>query len=111
LVAVPAPRQIPAVGWALLPFACAAACLFGPDRRRQAMLGDVGANALGALLGLTLAVLLPTRAQEIVAALVLAASLWADKHSLTEFIDRNPLLRWSDRLGLPKEDTSDTAER
>lgn len=101
--------DVPGVGWATLPFAWAAACLAGPDGRGEAMLGDCGANALGALLGLTFACLLPLAAQVPLVALVLAVGLWADRNSLGDIVERHPMLRWFDRIGTTREETRDSS--
>jgi UDP-N-acetylmuramyl pentapeptide phosphotransferase/UDP-N-acetylglucosamine-1-phosphate transferase len=69
------------------------------EARRQVMLGDTGANALGGLLGLSAAALLPLWAQGLAAALLLAFHAWAERYSLSAWIDRRPWARRLDALG------------
>jgi len=63
------------------------------------MLGDMGANPLGALLGCALVLLLPLWGQVIVVALLIGLHVYAERVSLTQVIERVPVLRWFDRLG------------
>ena len=69
------------------------------DLRERGMLGDAGANALGATLGLGLFVALPTggrvAALLVLATLTLASELW----SFSAVIERVPWLRAADRWG------------
>jgi hypothetical protein len=63
------------------------------------MLGDCGANALGALLGLRLAAI-PSRAPRAgLLAGVVALTLASEKVSFTKVIEATPGLRELDRLG------------
>jgi hypothetical protein len=77
----------------------AALALLGEDLGERAMLGDAGANALGALLGVAAAASLSRPAR--VALLTGIASLTAasEKVSFTAVIERTPALRWLDMLG------------
>jgi UDP-N-acetylmuramyl pentapeptide phosphotransferase/UDP-N-acetylglucosamine-1-phosphate transferase len=69
------------------------------DLGEQVMLGDCGANAVGALLGLRLAAL-PGRASRAgVLATVVALTLASEKVSFTKVIEATPGLRELDRLG------------
>jgi hypothetical protein len=76
----------------------AALALLPEDLGEQAMLGDCGANALGAMLGVA-AARLPGKAR--LAALVAVAGLTAasERVSFSRVIDRTPALRWLDQLG------------
>lgn len=76
-----------------------AAGLLPHDLRERTMLGDGGANALGAGLGVALAERLPFAAAVIVAAVVVALTLASERASFSAVIDRVPPLRWADRLG------------
>lgn len=69
------------------------------DLRGHAMLGDAGANLLGAGLGLAAALTLPPAGQAIAMSLLLATHLIVERSSLSAMIDRSPLLRALDGLG------------
>jgi UDP-GlcNAc:undecaprenyl-phosphate GlcNAc-1-phosphate transferase len=74
---------------ALLPF----------DLRERGMLGDAGSNPLGFLVGLGLAVVLPTVALLVAATVALLLQLAAETVTISRLIDAVPPLRWFDRLG------------
>ncbi|MBC7372431.1 MAG: hypothetical protein H7323_00375 [Frankiales bacterium] len=76
--------------------AVAAAALLPSDLGERTMLGDCGANALGAVLGLAL--LQRTPARPALAALV-AVTAVSEVVSYSRVIDAVPALRWADRLG------------
>ncbi|MHB9105823.1 MAG: glycosyltransferase family 2 protein [Armatimonadota bacterium] len=63
------------------------------------MLGDTGANPLGAFLGLCLALLLPAWGQGITILLLIGLHVYAERASITKLIERVPVLNWFDRLG------------
>jgi hypothetical protein len=68
------------------------------------MLGDAGANPLGAAVGLGIAVSLPTVLSVAVAALVLLAlNLASEKWSFSRAIEATPWLKVVDMWGRPKE--------
>ena len=73
--------------------------LLWPDLREELMLGDTGANVLGAMVGL--AVVLTTAASTRTTALVavLLLNLASERISFSRVIDRTPPLRALDRLG------------
>ncbi len=96
------PRQ-PLLGAALLSLVAAAGAYLPADLGARVMLGDAGANPLGAALGLVAVSTLGLPAQGTVAAVLLAFCLMADRISLTETIPRVPLLGWLDRLGTRPE--------
>ena len=77
----------------------AAMALLDEDLGERAMLGDAGANALGAMLGVAAASSLSRPAR--LAALTGVAALTAasEKVSFTKVIARTPALRWLDMLG------------
>ena len=87
------------LGPALLGLAAAGAVYLPGDLRRRVMLGDAGANPLGAALGLVVVALTGTAAQAVLVAALLAFSLAADRFSLTALIERTPPLAWLNRLG------------
>ncbi len=80
--------------------AAAALALLPGDLGERTMLGDTGANALGAVLGLALLERLPARperARTLAALTVLTAA--SEVVSYSSVIDATPPLRWLDRLG------------
>ena len=76
----------------------AALALLPGDLREQTMLGDAGANALGAVLGLALLQRRPDRAGRALAVLV-ALTAASEAVSYSRVIDAVPPLRWADRAG------------
>lgn len=76
--------------------AAAAAALLPADLHERTMLGDAGANALGAVLGLALLRRAPARPALAVLVLATAAS---EVVSYSRVIDAVPPLRWADRAG------------
>jgi UDP-N-acetylmuramyl pentapeptide phosphotransferase/UDP-N-acetylglucosamine-1-phosphate transferase len=77
----------------------AALALLPEDLGERAMLGDGGANALGALLGAAAAATLPRPARAGLLAGITALTLASEKVSFTKVIERTPPLRWLDMLG------------
>jgi UDP-GlcNAc:undecaprenyl-phosphate/decaprenyl-phosphate GlcNAc-1-phosphate transferase len=77
----------------------AALALLPDDLGERSMLGDAGANALGAMLGVAAAAALPRPGR--IAALTGIAALTAasEKVSFTAVIERTAPLRWLDMLG------------
>jgi UDP-N-acetylmuramyl pentapeptide phosphotransferase/UDP-N-acetylglucosamine-1-phosphate transferase len=69
------------------------------DLAESVMLGDCGANALGATLGASMCASLPARGRMTALCAVVAATLASERMSFTEVIDRTPLLAALDRLG------------
>jgi hypothetical protein len=94
LIALPGPAGAFAAG----PLG-AAATLLPVDLREEAMLGDAGANALGAALGTAVLLRYGTRGR--LAHLIGIAALTAasEKVSFTQVIAATPPLRWFDELG------------
>jgi UDP-GlcNAc:undecaprenyl-phosphate GlcNAc-1-phosphate transferase len=86
LAAVAAPLG---AGLALLP----------EDLAERAMLGDAGANALGAMLGAAAAASLPRSARAGLLAGIIALTVASEKVSFTKVIERTPMLRRLDMLG------------
>jgi hypothetical protein len=77
----------------------AAAALLPEDLGERAMLGDGGANALGAMLGTAAAVSLPRPARIAVLAAVVGLTAASEVVSFTKVIARTPPLNWVDMLG------------
>jgi UDP-GlcNAc:undecaprenyl-phosphate/decaprenyl-phosphate GlcNAc-1-phosphate transferase len=73
--------------------------LAGEDLGERAMLGDAGANALGAMLGAAAAASLPRRHRVAVLAGIIALTAASEKVSFTKVIQRTPPLHWLDMLG------------
>jgi UDP-GlcNAc:undecaprenyl-phosphate GlcNAc-1-phosphate transferase len=71
------------------------------DLRERVMMGDVGSNLVGALAGLWLVLTLSTAGQIAALAVLAAITLYAEFRSITQLIDRVPLLRRLDSLGRP----------
>ena len=69
------------------------------EARRRAMLGDTGANALGALLGVALTLELSTWGLAGLLARLVWAHVWAESHSLTAWIEARAWARTLDRWG------------
>jgi UDP-GlcNAc:undecaprenyl-phosphate/decaprenyl-phosphate GlcNAc-1-phosphate transferase len=77
----------------------AATALLPDDLGERAMLGDAGANALGAMLGGAAAASLPRPARIALLAGIVALTGASEKVSFTKVIERTPPLRWLDMLG------------
>ena len=79
------------------------------DLRERAMLGDAGANPLGAVVGLGLALALPLWGAALAVALLLALNLSSERWSFSAIIERSGPLAALDRLGRvdpPQHDAS-----
>jgi hypothetical protein len=77
----------------------AALGLLVPDLRERCMLGDAGANPLGAALGVGVVVSCNPTTRLVVLAAVAALNLLSEAVSFSRVIDRVPPLRFLDRLG------------
>lgn len=88
-----------AVGVALAAVVGAAAALLPGDLKERFMLGDAGANALGAALGMGVVLSAGPGARTIVAVAVLALTLLSEVVSFSRIIAAAPPLRHFDRLG------------
>jgi UDP-GlcNAc:undecaprenyl-phosphate GlcNAc-1-phosphate transferase len=71
------------------------------DLRERAMLGDTGANLLGALAGLWLVLTLSGTGQLVALALLGAITVYGELRSISALVERTPLLRQLDCLGRP----------
>ncbi len=71
--------------------------------REQAMLGDTGANLVGALAGISMLVTLGDEARLIALGLVAALTIYGEFRSISATIDRVPPLRQLDSLGRVSE--------
>jgi len=77
----------------------AAAALLPEDLGEQAMLGDAGANALGALLGVAAATTLRRRDRLAVLSVIVGLTAASEFVSFSRVIERTRPLQWLDMLG------------
>lgn len=77
----------------------AAAGLLVPDLRERLMLGDAGANVLGAVVGFGVVLTCSSGVRTVVLVVVLALNLVSEVVSFSRVIDAVPPLRSLDRLG------------
>jgi UDP-N-acetylmuramyl pentapeptide phosphotransferase/UDP-N-acetylglucosamine-1-phosphate transferase len=87
--------------WALGLFAAPALVAGLYDLRERAMLGDTGANLLGALAGLWLVLTLSGSGQLVALALLLGVTLYGELRSISKLVERTPGLRQLDSWGRP----------
>jgi UDP-GlcNAc:undecaprenyl-phosphate/decaprenyl-phosphate GlcNAc-1-phosphate transferase len=71
------------------------------DLRERAMLGDTGANLMGALAGLWMVLILSQTGQLIALALLVIVTVYGELSSISELVARVPLLRGLDSWGRP----------
>ena len=81
------------------PYVGAAAGCLPADLGERAMLGDCGANALGAGIGAVAAARLPMATKIVALLAVIALTAASERVSFTAVIEATPALRWLDRLG------------
>jgi len=91
------PRQL----WTLGLFAAPALVAGLYDLRERAMLGDTGANLLGALAGLWLVLALSGTGQAVALILLAALTVYGELRSISGFVERTPGLRHLDSFGRP----------
>jgi UDP-GlcNAc:undecaprenyl-phosphate GlcNAc-1-phosphate transferase len=91
--------------WTLKPLA-ALGLFVGPvlvlglyDLRERALLGDTGANLIGALAGLWIVLSWPPTGQAVALAVIVAVTVYGEFRSISALIERAPLLRQLDSLG------------
>jgi UDP-N-acetylmuramyl pentapeptide phosphotransferase/UDP-N-acetylglucosamine-1-phosphate transferase len=87
------------VGLALAPVVGATAGLLRADLRERLMLGDTGANLLGAVLGLAIVLEASRPVRTVVLVVLVLLNAAAERISFSAVIDRTPGLRHLDRLG------------
>jgi hypothetical protein len=73
--------------------------LLVPDLRERCMLGDAGANPLGAAVGVGVVLACSPGVRLAALVVVAALNLASELVSFTKVIDRTPPLRYLDRLG------------
>ncbi len=77
----------------------AAGALLPSDLAERVMLGDGGANAMGALLGLAAVRATERRGRCVALAGIAGLTLASERISFTRVIEANPVLRWMDQWG------------
>jgi UDP-GlcNAc:undecaprenyl-phosphate/decaprenyl-phosphate GlcNAc-1-phosphate transferase len=87
--------------WELGLFAAPALVAGVYDLRERVMLGDTGANLLGALAGLWLVLTLSGIGQVVALVLLAGITLYGELRSISALIERTPGLRQLDSLGRP----------
>jgi UDP-GlcNAc:undecaprenyl-phosphate GlcNAc-1-phosphate transferase len=87
--------------WTVGMFAGPALVAGGYDLRERAMLGDTGANLLGALAGLLIVLSLSEIGQLLALAVLVAITVYGELRSITTLVERVPLLRQLDSWGRP----------
>jgi UDP-N-acetylmuramyl pentapeptide phosphotransferase/UDP-N-acetylglucosamine-1-phosphate transferase len=87
------------VGVAVAPVMGAFAGIFGDDVRERLMIGDTGANVLGAVLGLACVLEIGRGARNVILLALVLLNLAAEFVSFSRVIDRVPALRALDGLG------------
>jgi UDP-N-acetylmuramyl pentapeptide phosphotransferase/UDP-N-acetylglucosamine-1-phosphate transferase len=88
-------------GFGAAPAVGAASGSLPTDLAARSMLGDCGANALGAAVGTAAAQSLPRPCRLLAFGAVAALNVASERVSFTEVIERTPLLRRLDQLGRP----------
>jgi UDP-N-acetylmuramyl pentapeptide phosphotransferase/UDP-N-acetylglucosamine-1-phosphate transferase len=76
------------ISFPLWPFLIAAEAMALSDRARLSMMGDVGSNSLGAVVGIGLVLATDLRVQLVIAVALFALSLLGDRYSLSAWLDR-----------------------
>ena len=87
--------------WSLGLFAAPALVAGAYDLRERAMLGDTGANLLGALGGLWLVLTLSGTGQLVALAVLAAITVYGELRSISALVERTPGLRYLDSWGRP----------
>jgi UDP-GlcNAc:undecaprenyl-phosphate GlcNAc-1-phosphate transferase len=85
--------------WAVGLFVGPVLVLLPLDLRERAMLGDTGSGVLGAVAGFWLVLTLSTLGQAIALALIALATVYGEFRSISDLIERTPVLRHLDSFG------------
>jgi UDP-GlcNAc:undecaprenyl-phosphate/decaprenyl-phosphate GlcNAc-1-phosphate transferase len=99
LVAAPIAADIGQPGDAAAVAAGVCLTLMPADLGERVMLGDCGANALGGVVGWTLAARLGSRGRLVAAGVVVGLTVASERVSFTHFIETRPVLAAVDRWG------------
>lgn len=90
-------------GWlSLMPLWTSTIAYAPEDFRRKAILGDTGSNPLGACFGIWALMHFPFQAQLTLLMIWVLLHIYAERRSLTADVQRIPILRWLDSLGVRK---------
>lgn len=84
--------------WVVAAIAVVAFAWAAADSRGRAMMGDSGSNSLGAALGVTMALSTGIAFQLAAILCIAALHVFSERHSISDLIERNPILRRLDRL-------------
>ena len=87
--------------WAIGPYAGPVLVVGVHDLRERGMLGDTGANLLGALAGAWMVLTLSLGGLIVAFALLVAFTIYGEFRSISEFVERAPVLRHLDSIGRP----------
>lgn len=69
------------------------------ELKQKVMLGDTGANFLGALLGYTMSRTLPAGDKLVIILVLFLLTILSERYSYSRIIEANPFLKWLDQLG------------
>jgi UDP-N-acetylmuramyl pentapeptide phosphotransferase/UDP-N-acetylglucosamine-1-phosphate transferase len=89
--------------WALGLFAGPALVLGVYDLRERGMLGDTGANLLGALAGAWMVLTLSVSGMIVALALLVLFTVYGEFRSISALVERAPVLRHLDSIGRPND--------
>jgi UDP-GlcNAc:undecaprenyl-phosphate GlcNAc-1-phosphate transferase len=84
-------------GWLVVAVAAVTLMFSVMDSQGKAMMGDSGSNALGAALGLTIALNTGIIFQISAIIVIIAVHIYSEKHSMSALIENNAVLRFIDR--------------
>jgi len=70
------------------------------DLKEHSMMGDAGSNALGAILGFAFVINLSETANLVILGVLVGLHLITEKYSISNFIEKAPILKQLDELGL-----------
>lgn len=83
----------------LISFIAYAIAYLPQDIKAKSMMGDVGSNALGIILGIVVVVSYTITVKYIILGLLILIHIITEKYSLTEIIEKNFVLNFFDKLG------------
>jgi UDP-GlcNAc:undecaprenyl-phosphate GlcNAc-1-phosphate transferase len=85
------------LGFLLYVAVAAALILYPMDAGGRLMLGDTGSNSFGAILGVAGVLYFSPLWQAVIVVLLVAFQVWCERNSLSQTIEKNPILRSLDR--------------